>query len=255
MNTYDYSDKVGLVTGAGSGIGRAIAMAFAKSGARVLVADINRANGEATVEMIRQSGGEAWFQVCDVSVASDVESMIQGVVKAHGRLDFAVNNAAVELEKTSLVDVPEEVFDRLVAVNVKGVFLCMQHQIRQMALQRKGAIVNITSVNSFRPQPHQTVYTGSKHAVLGMTRNAAMECASSGVRINAISPGAIETPMLEQSLANSPIPRDAIIDRMSLNGRFGRPEEIARAALWLCSDDASYTYGHALSVDGGYLAR
>ncbi|MNG10068.1 4-formylbenzenesulfonate dehydrogenase TsaC1/TsaC2 [compost metagenome] len=124
-----------------------------------------------------------------------------------------------------------------------------------MALQGKGAIVNIASVNAYRPQHQQSVYTASKHAVLGLTRNAAVEAAAAGVRINAICPGAIETPMLEESLRNAPISREDVIARMSLNGRFGRPEEIAKAALWLCFDDASFTYGHALAVDGGYLAR
>lgn len=251
----NYTDKAGLVTGAASGIGRGIALAFAQAGAKVLVADIDRAGGEATVELIRQAGGQAWFQPCDVSLARDVAALVTRVVEAHGRLDFAVNNAAVELEKTPLTEVPEAVFDRLMAVNVKGVFFCLQQQIRQMALQGKGAIVNIASVNAYRPQHQQSVYTASKHAVLGLTRNAAVEAAAAGVRINAICPGAIETPMLEESLRNAPISREDVIARMSLNGRFGRPEEIAKAALWLCSDDASFTYGHALAVDGGYLAR
>jgi NAD(P)-dependent dehydrogenase (short-subunit alcohol dehydrogenase family) len=250
-----YTDKAGLVTGAASGIGRGIALAFAQAGAKVLIADVDRAGGEATVELIRQAGGQAWFQPCDVSSAYDVEALVTRVVTEHGRLDFAVNNAAVELEKVPLTELSEAVFDRLMAVNVKGVFLCLQQQIRQMARQGAGAIVNIASVNAFRPQHQQSVYTASKHAVLGLTRNAAIEAAPQGVRINAISPGAIETPMLEASLRNAPISREEVIERMSLNGRFGRPDEIAKAALWLCSDDASFTYGHALAVDGGYLAR
>lgn len=252
---HDYQNKAGLITGAGSGIGRGIALAFAQAGARVVVADIDSAGGEETVRLIHEAGGKALFHHCDVSRAADVAALIDKVVTNYGTLDFAVNNAAVELEKTELIEVPEAIFDRIMAVNVKGVFLCLQQQIRQMTRQGRGAIVNIASVNAFRPQHHQSIYTASKHAVLGLTRNAAIEAAAAGVRVNAICPGAIETPMLEASLSQISIPRLEVIERMSLNGRFGRPEDIAKAALWLCSEDASFTYGHALAVDGGYLAR
>lgn len=250
-----YRDKAGLVTGAGSGIGKAVAVAFAAAGASVLVADINEEAGLNTVAQIRDAGGKAHFQACDVSRAEDVAAMVQALVDHHGKLDFAVNNAAVELAEGPFTEADESTFDRLMAVNVKGVFLCLQHEARQMVAQGGGAIVNIASVNSYRPQYHQTIYTSTKHAVLGMTRNAAIEAAPLGVRINAICPGAIETPMLEASLRQVPMPREDVIAMMSLNGRFGRPDEIARAALWLCSDQASFTYGHALAVDGGYLAR
>ncbi|RJG03168.1 glucose 1-dehydrogenase [Noviherbaspirillum sedimenti] len=251
-----YQGKAGLVTGAGSGMGRATALAFAQAGAAVVVADVNVKGGEETVALIREAGGRAIFRACDVSVAADVEALIAAVVSEFGVLSFAVNNAAVELEAgLPLTEVSEAVYDRLMAVNVKGVFLCLQQEIRQMALQGAGAIVNIASVNSYRPQLHQSVYTASKHAVLGLTRNAAVESASLGVRINAICPGAIETPMLDLALNQPGVVREDIIAYMSLNGRFGRPDEIAKAAVWLCSDDASFTYGHALAVDGGYLAR
>lgn len=253
--TIDYRGKAGLVTGGGSGMGRAMALAFCNAGARVVVADVDAKGGRETIEMIRAEGGEAQFLACDVSRESDVIALVRTVVDSYGSLDFAVNNAAVELEKAPLVDVPETVFDRLMAVNVKGVFFCLQQEIRQMAAQGGGAIVNIASVNAFRPQYHQSVYTATKHAVLGLTRNAALEAAPQGIRINAICPGAIETPMLEASVSGASVPREEIIERMSLNGRFGRPEEIARAALWLCSEEASFTFGHALAVDGGYLAR
>ncbi|MDT4843220.1 4-formylbenzenesulfonate dehydrogenase TsaC1/TsaC2 [compost metagenome] len=244
-----------MVTGAGSGIGRAIARAFAQAGASVVVADIDEAGGAETVELIHAAGGRALFQRCDVSRVAEVDALLATALKQTGSLDFAVNNAAVELERTPLTEVPEPIFDRLMEVNVKGVFLCLQRQLRQMAQQGHGAIVNIASVNAYRPQYEQCVYTASKHAVLGLTRNAALEAAPHGVRINAICPGAIETPMLEVSLAQTSLSRADVIDRMSLNGRFGRPEEIAKAALWLCGDDASFTFGHALAVDGGYLAR
>jgi NAD(P)-dependent dehydrogenase (short-subunit alcohol dehydrogenase family) len=246
---------VGLVTGGGSGIGRGVALAFAAAGATVFVVDIDAHGAAETIQIIRQAGGRADAVSADVSKAEDVQSMVAGIVAAAGRLDFAINNAAIEIEKTALLDCPDETFDRLMAVNVRGVFLCLKHQLRQMQQQNEGAIVNIASVNSFRPQPHQAVYTATKHAVLGLTRTAAIEAAPAGVRINAICPGAIETPMLEMSLAALPIPRQQVIDMMSLVGRFGRPDEVAKAALWLCSADASFTYGHALAVDGGYLAR
>lgn len=252
---HDYTSKAGLITGACSGIGRGIALAFAQAGGRVVVADIDSCGGEETVRLIHEAGGQALFQRCDVSLAADVEALINTVLAYYGTLDFAINNAAVELEKTALTEVPEAIYDRIMAVNVKGVFLCLQEQIRQMARQGQGAIVNIASVNAHRPQYHQSVYTASKHAVLGLTRNAAIEAAAAGVRINAICPGAIETPMLEASLNQANLPRQDVIERMSLNGRFGRPHDIAQAALWLCSEDASFTYGHALAIDGGYLAR
>lgn len=250
-----YKGKSGLVTGAASGMGRAMAEAFAAAGARVLAADVNRGGGEETVAMIRKAGGDAHFLRTDVSSASEVAAMVGETVARFGRLDFAINNAAVEIGTGPLVECPDDIFDRLVAVNFKGVFLCLKHELRQMQQQGAGAIVNIASVNAFRPQPNQSVYTATKHAVLGLTRNAALEAAAYGVRVNAICPGAIETPMLENSLAQLPIPRAQVISMMSLLNRFGHPEEIAKAALWLCSDDASFTVGHALAVDGGYLAR
>ncbi|WP_454833190.1 glucose 1-dehydrogenase [Pseudomonas veronii] len=251
----DFSNKSALVTGAGSGIGRGIALAFARAGARVAVSDVDVAGGEETVRLIQEIGGEGHFYRCDVSRAVEVQALVAAVVKDAGALDFAVNNAAIGMETDELPLVPEAVFDRIMAVNVKGVFLCLQQEIRQMALQGKGAIVNIASVNSYRPQNRQTVYTASKHAVLGLTRNAAIDAASSGVRINAIAPGAIDTPMLEAALRNAPSGRDQIVDKMSLIGRLGLPEDVAKAALWLCSDEASFTYGHTLAVDGGYLVR
>jgi NAD(P)-dependent dehydrogenase (short-subunit alcohol dehydrogenase family) len=190
-----------------------------------------------------------------VSRAADVHSLVQGIVDDAGGLDFAVNNAAIGMETDELHEVPEAVFDRIMGVNVKGVFPCLQQEIRQMLLQGHGAIVNIASVNSYRPQNRQSVYTASKHAVLGLPRNAAIDTAGKGIRINAIAPGAIETPKLAAALSNAPAGRDQVINKMSLIGRLGQPDDVAKAALWLCSDDASFTYGHTLAVDGGYLSR
>lgn len=251
-----FNGKAGLVTGAASGMGRATALAFAAAGAKVLATDVNSAGGEETVALARQQGGEVRFLRTDVSSASDVAAMVAETVARFGRLDFAVNNAGIECETTFLSECPDETFDRIVAVNFKGIFLCLKHEIRQMQKQGGGgAIVNVASVNSFRPQPFQPVYTATKHAVLGLTKTAAIEVAGEGIRVNAICPGPIDTPMLEEALRRRPAPRQQVISALSLLNRFGRPEEVAKAALWLCSDDASFTIGHALAVDGGYLAR
>ena len=173
-----------------------------------------------------------------------------------GGLHCAVNAAAIELETDRLDQLDDSVFDRLVAVNLRSIFLCMKHELRAMlARGGGGAIVNVASTNSFRPQPHQSAYTATKHAVLGITRNAAIDYAAEGIRINAICPGAIDTPMLRAAMERRDRDPQDVANRLSLLGRFGEPAEIARAALWLCSDESSFTLGHALAVDGGYLAR
>jgi NAD(P)-dependent dehydrogenase (short-subunit alcohol dehydrogenase family) len=245
----------GLVTGAGSGIGRAIAVGFAATGAAVMVADIDEAGGRETVAQIEASGDTARFLRVDVTDEAQVAAMVASTVENFGRLDFAVNNAGIEGEASSIDANDIATFDRIMAVNVRGVFLCLKHEIEQMRGQGKGAIVNMASANSFRTLPGTTIYTTSKHAVLGMTRNAAVDCASAGIRINAICPGGIETPMLTASFEHTGIAREDLLAACSLNGRFGYPEEVAKAAIWLCSDNSSYTYGHALAVDGGYLVR
>lgn len=245
----------GLVTGAGSGIGRAIAAGFAATGAAVMVADIDEAGGRETVAQIESCGGTARFLRVDVTDEAQVAAMVASTVESFGRLDFAVNNAGIEGEASSIDANDIATFDRIMAVNVRGVFLCLKHEIVRMRRQGEGAIVNMASANSFRTLPGTTIYTTTKHAVLGMTRNAAVDCASAGIRINAICPGGIDTPMLTASLEHTGIQREALIAHASLIGRLGYPEEVAKAAIWLCSKDASYTYGHALAVDGGYLAR
>jgi len=249
--------RVALVTGAASGMGRAIATTFAGCGASVVVADIAEAGGRETVELVRDAGGTAEFVGTDVAVSHDVERAVSRVIERFGRLDAAVNAAAIEVEQTMLADCDEDVFDRLVAVNLKSVFLSLKYEITAMLAQDPpgGAIVNIASTNSYRPQLQQSVYTATKHGVLGLTRNAAIEYAPLGIRINAIAPGAIETPMLLGSLERRGRDTAQVKERLSLVGRFGRPDEIAQAALWLCSDAASFTIGHTLAVDGGYLAR
>jgi NAD(P)-dependent dehydrogenase (short-subunit alcohol dehydrogenase family) len=251
----DFTGKVALVTGAASGMGRATAAAFAAAGASVVTADIADEGGKETVEAIRSTGGEATFVRTDVSRAADVEAAVNVAVTAYGGLDCAVNAAAIETETTLLADCEESTFDRLVAVNLKSVFLCLKYEIRAMLQRGGGAIVNIASTNSFRPLPKQSVYTATKHGVVGLTKTAAIEYAGAGIRVNAVAPGAIETPMLRSAIAARGSDEAEVINRLSLLGRFGEPREIADAVLWLCSERASYTVGHVLAVDGGYLAR
>lgn len=257
--TADYDGKAGLVTGSGGGIGRTIAIAFASAGARVVIADVDANAAEETLRVIQGDGGEGIVVHADITSGAAVELMISTAVSEFGRIDFAVNNAGTEVSTGPLAECSDESFDQLFAVNVKGVFLCMKHEIRQMVKQGGGAIVNMGSVGSFRPQPTQSIYTATKHAVLGLTRNGAVEYGAAGIRINAICPGAIDTPLLHAALDRFEdvfnTPREQIIAGLSLNHRIGQPDEIAKAALWLCSDDSAYTYGHALAIDGGYLAR
>lgn len=248
--------KSALVTGGASGMGRAIAQELAAHGAAVVVADVAVDGGEDTVARIRKDGGSARFARTDVSVAADVRSAVDLAVSEHGGLDIGVNAAAIENETAPLADCDEETFDRIQAVNLRSVFLCMKYEIQAMRAQgRGGAVVNIASTNAYRPQPHQAAYTASKHGVLGLTRAGAVDHAADGIRVNAICPGAIETPMLLGAIEARGRDREEVARRLSLFGRFGQPQEIAKAVLWLCSEDSSFTTGHALAVDGGYLAR
>ena len=254
--TARFDGKVAIVTGASGGMGQAIAIAFAAAGASVVAADLTEDAGRETVEQIGQAGGRAVFVATDVSDAAAVEALVARATSDFGRLDCAVNAAAIEGERGPLHEVDDATFDRIIAVNLRSIFLCMKHEILAMlAAGRGGAIVNIASTNSFRPQPHQSAYTASKHGVLGMTRNAAVDYGAQGIRINAICPGAIDTPMLRAAMERRGRQPEEVAGRLSLLGRFGQPDEIAQACLWLCSDESSFTTGHALAVDGGYLAR
>jgi glucose 1-dehydrogenase len=245
-----------LVTGAAGGMGAAIATAFARAGGRVVLADVVADVGEETASALRDDGGEAVFVRTDVSLGDDVAAAVAVAVDRYGGLDCAVNAAAIETERGPVHECDDEVFDRLIAVNLRSVFLSLKYEIRAMlATGRRGAIVNIASTSSFRPQPNQPGYTASKHGVLGITRATAVDYGRMGLRINAICPGAIDTPMLRAAMERrSGDPAD-VTARLSLFSRFGQVEEIAEAAMWLCSPASSFTTGHALAVDGGYLSR
>ena len=253
--TGQFAEQVVLVTGAAGGMGRETAIAFAAAGARVVAADIAVDGGEETAELARRDGGEVVFVRTDVSRAADVQAAVELAVSRFGGLDCAANVAAIETETTLLADCEEATFDRLVAVNLKSVFLCMKYEIRAMLARGGGAIVNIASTNSFRPLPKQAVYTATKHGVVGMTKTAAIEYAGAGIRVNAVAPGAIDTPMLRGAMQARGSKEPDVLARLSLIDRFGAPREIANAVLWLCSDQSTYTMGHVLAVDGGYLAR
>jgi NAD(P)-dependent dehydrogenase (short-subunit alcohol dehydrogenase family) len=246
---------VAVVTGAGGGMGQAIARRFAAAGASLVLGDLDVEGGQRAADEAQAVGARAVFIETDVSSAPAVETMVATAVSRFGKLDCAVNAAAVEFERGPLADCDDDDFDRMIAVNLRSVFLCMKHEIAAMlAGPGAGRIVNVASTNSYRPQPDQPAYTASKHGVLGLTRSAAIDYARRGIRINAICPGAIDTPMLRNAIARRRRDPDEVAGRLSPLGRFGRPEEIAEAALWLCSDASSFVVGHALAVDGGYLA-
>jgi NAD(P)-dependent dehydrogenase (short-subunit alcohol dehydrogenase family) len=240
--------KVALVTGGASGIGRSTAMAFSRKGAKVVVADINSEGGKKTIHLIKEKSGNAIFVKCDVSKAKDVEAMVKKTVNNYGRLDYAFNNAGVAVMK-STVDCTEEEWNHIMDVNLKGVWLCMKYEIPQMLKQGYGAIVNTSSLSGLIGQQGHSPYTASKHGVIGLTKVAALDCAKAGIRVNAVCPGGIPTPMLEPVLADPKI-KDFILKALPI-GRLGRPEEIAEAVLWLCSEAASFVTGVALPVDGG----
>ncbi|AQZ96011.1 SDR family oxidoreductase [Halopseudomonas phragmitis] len=248
------SGRVALVTGAANGIGRATALAFAKNGYKVVVSDIDSQAGKETVALIEEAGGEATFIHCDVSRDEDVRLLVDGTVSTYGRLDCAFNNAGIEIEKCKLAEGEEGVFDAIMNVNVKGVWLCMKYQIPVMLAQGGGSIVNTASVAGLIAAPKQGIYSASKHAVIGLTKTAAAEYARKNIRVNAVCPAIIDTEMFRRANA-----ADARYVAMAVAahpiGRIGTVEEIAAAVLYLSGDLAGFTTGVAMPVDGGLTAQ
>jgi NAD(P)-dependent dehydrogenase (short-subunit alcohol dehydrogenase family) len=247
---YRLRGKVALVTGASSGIGRATALAFARSGAKVLVADVQDQAGADTVAEITANGGDAFYQRCDVRKSEEVCAMVAATVTRWGRLDCAFNNAGVNLLGRD--EFEDEHWDFGIDVNLSGVMRCIREEAAAMLRTGGGAIVNTSSINGIVGNPNQPAYVASKHGVVGLTRQAALKWAQSGIRVNAVCPGVIATPMTAP-LAEVPEIKQ-MIDAMTPMGRFGQPEEIASAVVWLCSDAASFVTGHPLVIDGGATA-
>jgi Dehydrogenases with different specificities (related to short-chain alcohol dehydrogenases) len=246
-------EKVAIVTGAAMGMGKATAELFAEEGAKVIVADFNAEEGLKVAEQIKANGGEATFCKVDISDAKQVEAMVQFTVDTYGRLDCAVNNAALKPDNNSFEDLDEAYYDRLQAVDLKGTALCMKYELRQFVAQgHGGSIVNISSINAFKPTIGNPAYQAFKHGVEGLTKAAAFEYGVKGIRINSVAPGAIRTPMLTAALKDKGLTEEDIIPQMSLIGRLGEVREIAQGSLFLSSDDASYVHGTVLHVGGGF---
>ena len=256
-----FDGRVALVTGGASGIGKVTAQIFAREGARVIVStDANIKGGEETVKLIKGAGGEAAFVKCDVSRAADVEAMVSRCVSLYGRLDYAFNNAGIgpdgkRVPVVNIVDCPEEVWDRTIAINLKGVFLCLKYEMKQMFKQKYGVIVNTSSVGALKPVPGFCAYTASKSGLNGLTKSAALEGAAFNVRVNTIMPGPTDNTLLFEYLTGAqPGVRDQMANMIPMK-RVAHPEDMAEAVVWLCSDAAGFITGIAMPIDGGMTSQ
>jgi NAD(P)-dependent dehydrogenase (short-subunit alcohol dehydrogenase family) len=247
-----FQDKVAVVTGGSFGIGKAAAIAFANRGARVVIADW--VEDKETLETIRSSGGDALFIKCDISKNEEVKKMIDGAIVQYGRIDYAFNNAGIEGHSAPTHECTDENWEKVIAVNLKGVWLCMKYEIPQMLKQGKGAIVNNASIAGLVGFQNIPAYVASKHGVIGLTKNAALEYAKLSIRVNAVCPGVIKTPMIDRFTGKSK-EVEKQYEGMEPVGRLGQPEEVAEAVMWLCSDASSFVTGDALPVDGGWTAQ
>ena len=247
----NFAGKVAFVTGAAGGIGRAAALAFAREGASVVVADVSEQGNQETARMIDQQGGQSLAVRCDVTRGEDVKSALNKTVEAFARLDFAFNNAGIEPKRPApTADYDEEEWNRIIDINLRGVFLCMKHEIPLILKQGGGAIVNTSSGAGIIGIKGSPAYTAAKHGVIGLTRAAALDYAAQNIRVNAICPGYIDTPMMDRFTGGTPEGRAKVIAEEPV-GRMGKPEEIAAAVIWLCSDAAAFVIGHAMVMDGG----
>ncbi|OZB91189.1 SDR family NAD(P)-dependent oxidoreductase [Paenibacillus sp. XY044] len=248
--------KVAIVTGGAMGMGEATARLFAEAKAKVVIADFNEEKGKAVVDSINAAGGEAAFVKVDISKSEDVQAMVQFTVDTFGKLDAAVNNAALTPDDKPAAEFDESYWNRLISVDLTGTALCLKYELQQMLKQGNGgSIINISSVSGFRPQPNNIAYVAAKHGVVGMTKVAAMENGPHNIRVNSVAPGAIDTPMLRGALEQFGFTEEEYAPQLSLLNRFGQPREIAQASLWLASDASSYVTGTTIHVDAGYTSR